>query len=57
MKEGKLLSLEQAVKLLYIIFILATIQEMGLKSELACNNCYHILLQFDLIVYTKNVKV
>lgn len=44
MTEFILLDRVQAVLHLYISFILATIQESDLKSELACNNCYHIKL-------------
>jgi hypothetical protein len=42
MKEVKHLSRVQAVLLLNIILILATIQESGLKSELASNIGCHI---------------
>jgi hypothetical protein len=43
MKEGKLLNRVQAVKLPYFYLILATIQESGLNSELACNQCFYVL--------------
>ena len=50
MKEIKLLDRVQAVSHSSINIILATIQEHGLKSELACNNGFHISLKFDIDV-------
>jgi hypothetical protein len=50
MKEVKILDSVQAVFHFYIILILATVQEYSLKSELASNNCSHILFQFDVNV-------
>jgi len=57
MKEVKRLDRVQAGVLLYIILILATIQEYGLKSELACNNCCYISLQSVINVFLKSVIV
>jgi len=57
MKEVKLLDRVQAVLPFYINLILATIQEPNLISELTNNKYCHISLQFDLLVYTKNVKL
>ncbi len=57
MKEVKLLDRVQAVLLLHIIFILATVQEYDLKSDLACNNYGHLSQQVDLNVSTKSVIV
>ena len=54
MKEGKLLDRLQAVLHLYIYFILATIQEHNLKSELACNGCSLFKLQFDFNIFPKH---
>jgi len=44
MKEVPHLDQVQAEVALYIILILAMIQEYSLKSELACNSNYHIPL-------------
>jgi len=57
MKEVKLLDPGQAVVPFYFIFILAKIQEHDLISELSCNNCSHISLQFENDVFTKSVIV
>ncbi len=57
MKEIKLLDRVQAVLLLHIIFILATIQEYALKIKPAFNNYSHISLKFDINVFEKSVIV
>ena len=48
MKEIKLLNRVQAVLHLYNSIILATVQESGLKSELAFNNYSHLSLKSDI---------
>ena len=55
MNEKKILDRVQAVKYLYIILILAAIQEYSLKSEPTCNNHHHISLQFHFWLYTYDV--
>jgi len=50
MKEVKILDREQACLSFIPALILATIQENGLKSELAKNNCFHISQQFTIHV-------
>ncbi len=57
MKEVKLLDRVQVVLTFYIIIILATIQENSLISVLACNNGFHISLQFDIDVFMKSVML
>ena len=51
MEEEKLLDRVQAVGIPSIIFILATIQEHDLKSELACINNSSSLSQFDVKIF------
>jgi hypothetical protein len=53
MKDVKHKSHVQAVSLLNIILILATVQESGLKSELTSNIGCHISQPFDIYVFKK----